>query len=82
MPKFDKTSPDINTKLIENQENTVIPNPTDEFPITSEVYCKIKHLNPFQTKIFLKVVSIEARYKKFFIKDWDAKYSEFFSRTV
>ncbi len=56
--------------------------PNDEFPISAEVYCKLKHPNALQSRIFRKAMTVEARYKKFFIKDWDQKYKEFFSRKV
>jgi hypothetical protein len=79
MPKQEDITPESPKSPVISE---VIPDPQDEFPIGADIYCRIKHLGILNTKIFQKVMSVEARYKKFFIKEWDQKYQEFFGRTV
>lgn len=83
MPKNDKVDKDTTSESSKSPViSEVIPNPTDEFPINADIYCRIKRLGILNTKIFKKAMSVEARYKKFFIKEWDTKYEDFFKRTV
>lgn len=76
MAKTDKDIVEKQAKTVENFD------PNDEFPISSDVYCKLKRLDDLKTRIFLKAMMVENRYKKCFIKEWDKKFFEFYSRTA
>lgn len=72
-----------NEKAQENQaKNMPIPDPSDEFPINCLTYCKLKQSNHLYKKIFIKAMKSESRNKKFYIKEWDSKFQEFFNRKV